>query len=268
MKKILLITSQTTFVPENYHGLFKTLVENFNKNDETKKQYKIIVVFLKNAHPKLIFKAIALILGGAPRIGFHLMKNYFQSIFLDPRKDFLKKNNIMFYEFQTPNSVKFRNFLRLEKIDVIINARTRFIYKKKTLLTPKFGCFNVHHGLLPENRGTMCDLWALFKDKEMGHTLHQMNEKIDDGLIIDTVSLSQNEKFKSIIANKNYVQYIQESSFYEGQTIYNFITEKLPLIEKQGVEAISKKNISKNYIYYKNPKLKEIIEMRKKGLKL
>lgn len=274
MRKILIITSKVTFVPKNYEGLLTGLLNKTLDDQDFFNENKLIVVFLDNANFKLLLKSLALILMGAPRIGWHLLKNIYSAKFQDQRKQILKNHKIQYFEFDSPNSIRFRNFLRTEKIDILINARTRFIYKKKTLHTPKLGAFNIHHGILPENRGTMCDLWALYHEEPVGFTLHQMNEKIDDGKIIKViVHQEQHDKnsksdLDKSIQQKNYTDYIYQSSLVEGETLFEFIKNDINIIEKQGIEFITKDNIPTKKPHSKNPQLKEIWKMKSKGLKL
>jgi methionyl-tRNA formyltransferase len=50
---------------------------------------------------------------------------------------------------------------------------------------PRFGCVNVHGGLLPEYRGSNPIQWALLNDEvETGVTMHYMTEEFDQGDII------------------------------------------------------------------------------------
>lgn len=262
MNKILIVTSAVTFVPKNYGSLLEELLRLRADDAKFRELYKLKVVFLNNRSPILILKSLFLIISGAPRIGINLLINTLSSYLFDPRKKLLKHHDISFYEFKTPNSVQFRNFLRQEKIDLLINARTRFIYKKKTLHTPKLGALNIHHGILPEYRGTMCDLWAIYEKRDPGFTLHQMNEKIDDGKII----LKQVNAFNF---NNNYAQYLLESSKAEGKMLFQLIKNHYPEIEKNGIESIAKKNISiQNLPHTKNPTLFEIWKMKFKGIKL
>lgn len=265
MNRILIVTSQVTFVPRNYANLFSEFLKLREKDIEFKNSYKIKVVLLKNRSPLLIIKALVLILTGAPRIGFHLLKNTICSYFGDERVKILKQAEINTFYFKTPNSLEFRNFLRQEKIDLLVNARTRFIYKRKTLNSPKLGAYNIHHGILPDNRGTMCDLWAMYKNEKIGFSLHQMNEKIDDGRIIKVYTHSTENSPKPL----NYVEYLEQSSTIEGRALFEFVRDCFKEIEQHGIERISIANTPvKKLAHTKNPTFKEIWKMKLKGIKL
>ena len=125
--KILIVTSEVTFVPLNYNlfleGLFGELT---NESD-----LSIELIILKNNSPALLAKGFALTLMGARHIGFHLMKNSLKAAFKD-RKCLTQKHKIKTHYFNNPNSEEFREFIKNHETDLLINARTRFIYKNKT----------------------------------------------------------------------------------------------------------------------------------------
>ena len=59
-------------------------------------------------------------------------------------------------------------WIRGQDIDLVINLRTRCIYRSEVLDASKLGCINIHHGLLPLYRGAMCDLFALSENRPAG----------------------------------------------------------------------------------------------------
>jgi methionyl-tRNA formyltransferase len=59
----------------------------------------------------------------------------------------------------------------------------------------KHRCFNFHPGILPGYRGSGAYSWALInKEKHAGVTLHEIDEDIDTGPIIDVRTFSISEK--------------------------------------------------------------------------
>jgi methionyl-tRNA formyltransferase len=69
--------------------------------------------------------------------------------------------------------------------DFIMCFRSHFILPKSILNIPKFFSINFHPGP-PEYPGTGCVNFSLYEDKnDYGVTIHIMNEKVDDGKIID-----------------------------------------------------------------------------------
>lgn len=253
--KILVVTSEVTFVPENYNlfleGLFSEL--------SSEKDIHLELVILKNNSPALTVKGLALTLMGARHIGFHLMINTLKAALKD-RKQLTDKFKIKTHYFENPNTVDFRAFVKNFDTDLLINARTRFIYKGKTLKIPKIAAINIHHGLLPDYRGTMCDLWALRDERPTGFTIHVMDKKIDNGAIIKTVETS-------VLGNplrSNFATLIKESSRIEGKEMAKTILA----INKNNSIPIKTDNISLNPVYTKNPKFLDIRKLLQKGIEL
>jgi methionyl-tRNA formyltransferase len=69
--------------------------------------------------------------------------------------------------------------------DLIVCAYYPRIFPRRLLKIPPRGCVNVHPGLLPHYRGTFPTPWCILNDeKEIGVTLHYMDEGIDTGDIL------------------------------------------------------------------------------------
>ncbi|MCG8430584.1 MAG: formyl transferase [Candidatus Omnitrophica bacterium] len=70
-------------------------------------------------------------------------------------------------------------------IDVIVSIAAPQIFGKELLEVPRWGCLNIHHAPLPFYRGMMPNFWQVFHgEKEVGITVHRMNERIDEGRIL------------------------------------------------------------------------------------
>ena len=83
------------------------------------------------------------------------------------------------------NSKDFENYIRVNKVDLVISIASPQIFKNNILNSPKYGCINYHTSVLPKYRGRQPLFWALFNDeKEVGITIHEMDDKLDNGLII------------------------------------------------------------------------------------
>jgi len=70
-------------------------------------------------------------------------------------------------------------------IDILINSGTPRILKESIINSPLIGILNCHPGILPEFRGCTCVEWAIYHDQPVGNTVHFINDKIDEGPIID-----------------------------------------------------------------------------------
>lgn len=242
--KVLLVTSQVTFVPNNYNDL---VLEMSN--------YENVVglVELKNRDLKLFFKALGLCLFIAPRFGWHLLSNMLGNSSSRRKKTFQSKNK-SFVQLNSVNSGELSDFVATHKIDLIVNARTRFIYGKELLAAPKVGCINIHHGLLPQQRGTMCDLWALAQNQDAGFSIHHMTTRIDDGLIL----------VKQIVPahDKNYMNYLRRAAQQEAKAL----TELLDRMQSGEVAPTPNNAPQSEIVYRKNPTIKELRKLKSNGL--
>ncbi|NUM57844.1 MAG: hypothetical protein HUU56_04390, partial [Bdellovibrionaceae bacterium] len=190
--KAIIVTSQITFVPENYDRFVLKMAEH---------PHVLGLIVLKNRDPLFLLKATYLILSGAaPRLGFQVFKNYLSS-FTNKRTNGYKKNQKKIWFLDTINSSEAIKIVEEEKVDLIVNARTRYIYKKSILNIPRYGCINIHHGLLPNQRGLMCDFWAHLEGEKFGFSIHKMTSKIDDGDILKVIEVksSKNNYLESLL---------------------------------------------------------------------
>lgn len=253
--KILLVTSEVTFVPENYN-LF---LENFLRGVEGEKDLQIEIAVFRNNSFRLGIKALALMAMGARNIGFHLLRNSIKARFND-RQKISTRFNVKLTSFDGPNTQEFINYVKTQNIDLLINARTRFIYKSKILRAPRLGCLNIHHGILPDYRGTMCDLWALYENRPTGFSIHLMEKKIDTGKIIRVKETSF--RLKDVI--DHYSDILKKSSEIEGKELAGLVKE-INVYQKIPIES---ENQSNKAIYTSNPDFLTIRKMLQKGIKL
>lgn len=246
--RVLVVTSQVTFMPKNYRPLLRSLAQ----------QCPDIVglVTLKNYTPTLTIKALALMAMGAPRIGLNLFWNTFSCHFKAREKDFVKTSKHV-QSFTSINEQEAIEWIQNKDIDIILNLRTRCIYRRPILQTPKIGCINLHHGRLPKDRGTMCDLWALSEQREAGFSLHHMTEKIDDGKILKVVTVDMGTE-------KNYQKYLKKTH----QAEFEAINELLNQIKTSGELPAGSDNSREGSTYYKTPGLSEIKELKQRGMVL
>jgi methionyl-tRNA formyltransferase len=75
---------------------------------------------------------------------------------------------------------------RAAEPDFLFSFYYRHMLKADWLAVPRRGAFNMHGSLLPQYRGRAPVNWAVLDGaKETGATLHRMNEKPDNGAIVD-----------------------------------------------------------------------------------
>lgn len=76
--------------------------------------------------------------------------------------------------------------VRAAQPDFLFSFYYRNMLKKPLLDIPSRGAFNMHGSLLPKYRGRVPVNWAIIKgETETGATLHVMNEKPDNGALVD-----------------------------------------------------------------------------------
>lgn len=247
--KVYLVTSQVTYIPENYYDLFAGLMRTHH--------YDIAgLIILKNLDLSLFKQILGLPLLGAPKLCLQLLKNVSELPF-DPRVKLFKEHQKEVHYLKTVNDEPAHQLWQSIRPDLLINARTRCIYKKKTLKAPSLGCVNIHHGLLPKYRGTLCDLYALSEGREAGFSIHKMNPKIDDGEIYEVHPVVEAKTDQ-----KDYLSYLKQSAIAEAKALGNFL-DKIKTLQQlpQGQE-----NICSDIVMSTTPTKKMIGQFKKKGM--
>lgn len=87
-----------------------------------------------------------------------------------------------------PNAPAFVASVRdqVGQTDFLFSFYYRQMLKASWLTGPRLGAFNMHGSLLPKYRGRAPVNWAVIQgERETGATLHVMNEKPDNGAIVD-----------------------------------------------------------------------------------
>jgi methionyl-tRNA formyltransferase len=90
-------------------------------------------------------------------------------------------------EVHTPKALDEAFLSKVERMapDLVICAYYPRIFPRRLIDVPQLGCINVHPGLLPEYRGTFPTPWCILNnEKEIGVTIHYMDEGIDTGDIL------------------------------------------------------------------------------------
>jgi len=243
--KTILVTSDLTYAPNNYSNILEFIVGNSEK--------KIAGVVLIKINLLSIFgKVLFLYFSGCRNMAKTLTLNLFSTLLREKKKLF-KKYNIPFIEVKNINDAKAISWLKQASPDLIVNMRARCIYGDGVLRIPRLGCINVHHGILPQQRGLFCDLHALAENKETGFTIHQMTNQIDIGQIFYQVKIE---------SEKDYMKYLSKVSRREGITISTAINK----IMANGflLEGVLKK--CGNSVVTTTPDFKTIKQLQHKGI--
>jgi methionyl-tRNA formyltransferase len=248
--KFILITSQVTYLDDNYQTFLDSLIKKFPDKLAG-------IVIIKNISPQLFAKILWLYKTGCFITANTLFKNC-APYKLSSKLSIAKKLNIPILKTNDINGNTTLNWIKDKNIDIIISARVRNIFNQELLQIPKIGSINIHHGLLPVHRGILCDLNALYNKEDAGFTIHQMISKIDDGIILH----------KQIVCNKchitDYQKYLKKSSALEVLSIANV----LHAIEQEQTLYIKSSipNKSKKIIYHKTPTSNELMYIKKSGI--
>ena len=240
----MLVTSEVTFVPGNYIKALQGAAGSGHVS---------AIILLRNFSWTFVLQATALYLLGCRRFAATLLKNIL-SLRRDPRVKLFKSQNLPVLYFNSMNDPAAISWVRNNQIDLIVNMRTRCIYRREILQAPRLGCINIHHGLLPEARGTMCDLYALAEERPAGFSIHEMTTKVDAGKILSRTIVSDSEK--------DYIRYLDHASLKEGDVLQLLLRQ----IAETGLLPQGLENQSLQKVYRRNPDRATIRQMLAKGI--
>ena len=244
--KIILVTSDLTYAPQNYNDVFEYVVRNSS-------QHIAGVVLIRIGKLGVLAKLPYLYFAGCKNIADTLARNLGSALLVGRKRKFLRKLAIPFISVNSINDRKAILWLNNLKPDLILNMRARCIYKDVVLETPRLGCVNVHHGILPRQKGLFCDLYALAENRGAGFTIHQMTNEIDQGQILYR---------EEVNTNKNYISYLTGVALKEKVAIVNFIG----IVAHNG--SLPQAIASENYdpVITTTPNFKIIKELQRKGI--
>jgi hypothetical protein len=95
-----------------------------------------------------------------------------------------KKYNVDISIILNINNAESEQMIRDWAPDIIISARFSLIFKSNIEQIPPLGIFNIHPGALPGYAGLCAPLRGMLEgDKQLGCTLHQVDDGIDTGPI-------------------------------------------------------------------------------------
>lgn len=243
--KIILVTSDLTYVPKNYNDVFEYVVSNTP-------QHIAGAVIVKINKISVLAKLPYLYFAGCNNIANTLIRNL-TDVLSRRKRNFLTKLKIPFVFANSINDERAITLLQSMKPDLILNIRARCIYKEAVLQIPRLGCVNVHHGILPHQRGLFCDLYALADDKTAGFTIHQMTSGIDQGSIFYTQEVDK---------TKNYIDYLAGVALKEKRAIIRFIEN---VVQNNSLPE-SKPNQEQKSVFTTTPNFKKIKELQHKGI--
>jgi len=210
------------------------------------------VVIVKISKISVLAKVPYLYFAGCNNMADTLIRNLADALSGRKRK-FLAELKIPFVFANSINDERTIAWLKSMKPDLILNMRARCIYKEAILQIPWLGCVNVHHGILPSQRGLFCDLYALSSTKAVGFTIHRMTSGIDQGSTLYTQEVDK---------TKNYIDYLAGVARKEKRAIVKFIQN----VVQDNSLPDSKPNQDQKSIFTTTPNFKKIKELQHKGI--
>jgi folate-dependent phosphoribosylglycinamide formyltransferase PurN len=243
--RIILVTSDLTYAPENYNDVFEHVISNAF-------QHLAGVVIVKINKISVLAKVPYLYFTGCNNMASTLIRNL-TDVLSGRKRKFIAEFKIPFVFANSINDERVIAWLKSMKPDLILNMRARCIYKEAVLQIPRLGCVNVHHGILPSQRGLFCDLYAIADNKATGFTIHRMTSNIDQGGIFHTQEVDE---------NKNYMNYLAGVAPKEKRAIVKFIEN---VVQNNSLPK-SKPNQEQKSIFTTTPNFKKIKELQHKGI--
>ena len=143
-----------------------------------------------------------------------------------------KKLNIPVIHTNDINSEDILSKVRSYNPDIILSIFTMQIFKKELIGIPKYGCINVHPGILPDYRGLETFFWAMANDEnEIGVSAFFLNEEIDAGEVIreERFPLTDDYTMASL-----YDKCTEVSGRLLVKAIYDIDEDNINIIHKKG----------------------------------
>lgn len=247
--KTLLATSAVTYVPDNYYSLFAELMEEAG-------EHVAGLVVLEARWVDLLKTAAGLYWLGAHKVARTMARNIVE-LPLQRREALFVRRGLPVLRAKSMNDPQIIAWVERQRIDLVANLRTRCIYRKKLLSAPRLGCINIHHGLLPQYRGTLCDLYALADRRPAGFTIHAMSERVDAGRILVSREVSSG-------CERDYVEYLERTGRCEGRAL----ADLLQRTAREGVLPTGCRNQCSRPVYTRTPDRGQIRELCAAGMVL
>lgn len=150
-------------------------------------------------------------------------------------KAIYKKWNIEEIDTQDLNDSQYLDRLEELNIDIILSISPPQLFQKRLINLPNIVCLNAHGTLLPRHRGVFGSWWMLFEDdKEVGTTIHTMEERLDAGEIVWQEEIPLPEK-----ATQYAIAYHTKKIMARGlvETLHNYAEDRVKTIPVQYAES-------------------------------
>ena len=171
-------------------------------------------------------------------------------------KKIAEKYKIKFFKKKNINDIKFINYIKKNKIDLLASMSFDQIFKNEIINAINNNIINCHAGKLPFYRGRNILNWALINgEKDFGITTHFVNKKIDTGDIIlqKIFKISKNDDYKSLLIKSH-------------NECAKIIFKTIKKIQNNDYKATPQNKFSKGSSYFKKRVMgDEIINLKQKS---
>lgn len=111
-------------------------------------------------------------------------------------------NKIPLFKVSDVNADDLAIYLEGVAPDVIVSYSAPTVFKGRLLNLPRYGCINLHCSLIPKYCGVMPSFWTLLDGrKSTGCSVHTMDDRIDNGLLLgqEELSIEEDDSMYSVI---------------------------------------------------------------------
>lgn len=248
--KILFITQEDPIYVGEFWNEFSNNIESLSK--EIKISGMVSLAPIGKSSKIDLLKRVYNLYGftGTFKIG----TKYLNSIIL--RKGLKYYCNKMGIDYITTTDIHSSEFINFASDqDLIISVSASKIFKKALIEAPKFGIANIHSGPLPYYKGMMPVFWQMRDGKkEIGITIHKVNEKIDSGDIYL-------QKFFDIRPIKKLDEVIRYTKREGAKLVIDFLNNFQRYYNNP-------REMKGKGSYFSFPTRKDTIEFKEKGFKL
>jgi len=155
-----------------------------------------------------------------------------------------------------PNDELNIDWLAKLDIDLAVSFSAPCVFKNKLLDLPKYGCINLHCSLLPKHAGVLPSFWTLYEKADFfGATVHKMDDKIDNGVILGQVVIKRPK-------NPSMFNVIKATKLAGGHLMVSVIRDIL----RENIQPQSNKVKPEDYFSW--PTLEQIKAFRRNGGRL
>lgn len=221
------------------HRKNKTMTDWLKERTQIYTYWELAITTIYFVYCKLFFKLLS-------KLGFYNPYSV---------KAIYKKWKITEYDTMDLNDDKYLDQLSKLDIDIVLSISPPQLFQKRLIHLPNITCLNAHGTLLPRHRGVFGSWWMLYlNDKEVGTTIHTMEERLDAGEIVWQ---------KAIPVPSNTTQY--SIAYHTKKIMAEGLVETLGKYAKNMVEVIEP---AYEESYHRAPTKEQGQELHKSGKRI